>query len=145
MKTSIFLVDDHHPVRDGLRALLSAQENFTVIGEAENGKDALLQIPLLLPQLVLLDITLPDITGIEVTRLLQEKLPEIKIIIISVHADSESILRSLRAGAQGYLLKESAGTELLEAICAVCAGQQYISHKVIRHEIQEYIRNRSGI
>ncbi|GAB4542890.1 MAG: response regulator transcription factor [Anaerolineales bacterium] len=126
----IFLVDDHRILREGLRALLDLQSDMQVVGEAEDGRAALRGIFSVKPDLVLMDITIPELNGIDAARSALEKLPNLKIIILSVHSDSEHIYHAMQAGAKGYLLKESAGEEVVHAIRAVSQNQIYQSKKI---------------
>lgn len=142
MKIRVFLADDHRILRDGLRLLLETQGDFVVAGEAENGRLAAQQIVELRPDLALMDISMPELNGIEATRLVKEKLPDMRIIVLSVHSDSEHIFRAFHAGASGYMLKESAGSELIEAIQTVLAGGRYISPKIAHVVLEDYIRHR---
>ena len=130
MKTRVFLVDDHRILRDGLRILLDAQDDFVVVGEADTGYQLMEKIPFARPEIVIMDITLPGMNGIDITRHALAQMPELQVLILSVHSDFEHVFRAFQAGASGYLLKESAGSELLEALRAVRAGQRYISHKI---------------
>jgi len=127
MTISVFLVDDHRVLRDGLHMLLASQADITVVGEAENGKQAIEGITKIMPDVVLMDITMPELNGIDAAKIIHEKLPETKIIILSVHSDSEHIFRALQSGAHGYLLKESAGSEVISAVRAVYLGDRFLS------------------
>ncbi len=139
MNTTIFLADDHDIVREGLRSLLEAEEDFEVIGEAANGHDALEQAIEIRPDVVIFDIAMPELNGIEATACLHEACPDIKIIILSMYSTQEYILRALRAGAQGYILKESAGAEIVRAIRTVQAGHRFVSPKVADMIIDQYL------
>jgi len=130
MSISVFLVDDHTIVRDGLRALLEAQGDMKVVGEAANGRDAVKAARSLQPGVVIMDILMEDMNGIEATEQICRECPETRVVVLSMQSSSESILRALRAGARGYLFKESAGRELIQAIRAVHAGHRYLSAKV---------------
>jgi DNA-binding NarL/FixJ family response regulator len=130
MTISVFLVDDHRVLRDGLRILLESQNDIEVIGEAEDGKKAVQSIARLKPDVAVMDITMPELNGIDAAQTIHETLPEIGIIILSIHSDLEHIFRALQAGAQGYLLKESAGSEVISAVRAVYLGRRYLSPSV---------------
>ena len=130
MPITVYLVDDHRILRDGLRMLLELRGDIRVIGEAEDGRKALDGILAAKPDVVLMDITMPELNGIDATRKIVLKLPHTKIIILSVHSDTEHIYRALQAGAKGYLLKESAGDEVVRAVHAVYQDNQYISQKL---------------
>ncbi len=137
-RVKVFLVDDHRILRDGLRVLLETQGDCDVIGEAENGREAVEGILRLQPDLVLMDITMPDLNGIDAAQRIAEQLPDVRIIILSVHSDSEHIYRAFQAGAQGYLLKESAGSEVIKAVEQVMAGNQYLSAKIADSTLRDY-------
>jgi DNA-binding NarL/FixJ family response regulator len=142
MNISVFLADDHRILRDGLRMLLEAQRDIRVAGEADDGRQAVSGILSTRPDIVLMDITMPELNGIEATRHIQEELPATKVVILSVHGDSEHVYRAFQAGARGYLLKESAGPEVVEAVRAVQSGRRYLSHKLIQAGLDEYIYER---
>jgi DNA-binding NarL/FixJ family response regulator len=129
---TVYLVDDHRILRDGLRMLLELQGDIRVVGEAEDGRKALDGILEAKPDVVLMDITMPELNGIDATQniMLTLRVPETKIIILSVHSDSEHVYRAFQAGAKGYLLKESAGDEVVKAVHAVYQGRQYVSQKL---------------
>jgi DNA-binding NarL/FixJ family response regulator len=144
MNISVFLADDHRILRDGLRMLLEAQNDIRVVGEAEDGRQAVGGILSSKPDIVLMDITMPELNGIEATRQIQEELPATKVIILSVHSDSEHVYRAFQAGAWGYMLKESAGSEVVEAVHTVHAGHRYMSRKLIDARLDEYIYERQN-
>ncbi len=127
MKIRIFLADDHRIVREGLRALLEADRRLEVAGEAGNGQEAVELAAAAQPDVVIMDIAMPGLNGIEATRQLHQHCPGILVVILSVHATSEHIYRAFAAGASGYVLKESAGRELLEAIGTVTQGRPFLS------------------
>jgi len=128
----VFIADDHAVMRDGLKALLEAAGDIVVIGEVANGHDAVLHVPELAPDVVLMDVAMPEMNGIEAARLLRAKLPGARIVILSMHSSSEHVYRALDAGAAGYLLKESAGSEVVAAVRAVHAGNRYLSRAIGR-------------
>jgi DNA-binding NarL/FixJ family response regulator len=130
MLITVYLVDDHRILREGLRILLELQGDIRVVGEAEDGRKALDGILEARPDVVLMDITMPELNGIDATQNIMLKLPRTKVIILSVHSDTEHIYRAFQAGAKGYLLKESAGEEVVEAVHAVYQDKQYISQKL---------------
>lgn len=144
MSISVFLADDHGILRDGLRMLLEAQRDICVVGEAEEGRQAVSGILSSKPDIVLMDITMPELNGIEATRQIQEELPAIKVVILSVHGDSEHVYRAFQAGARGYMLKESAGSEVVEAVRTVYAGRRYLSKKLTEAGLDEYIYERQS-
>ena len=140
MSIKVFLADDHAVVRDGLRMLLEAKGDIVVIGEADNGLDAVKKVIRLQPDVVVLDITMPGLDGIEATERIRQSFPEAGVVILSVHATSEHIFRALRAGARGYLLKESAGEEVVRAVRAVSVGLHYFSRTINETMVEEYIQ-----
>lgn len=142
MPINIYLVDDHRILRDGLRMLLELQGDIHVVGEAEDGRKALEGILTTKPDIVLMDITMPELNGIDATQNIMLKLPNTKIIILSVHSDSEHVYRAFQAGAKGYLLKESAGEEVVKAVHAVYQDRQYISQKLADALPLNYMRQR---
>ena len=130
MTIQVFLVDDHTIVRDGLAAVIKSHRNIHVVGMASDGVEALKQVKELKPDVVLMDISMPNLNGIEATKKIIESCPNTRVIILSMHNDPERIYRSLKAGAKGYLLKESAGPEVIQAIRQVHKGGSYMSPKV---------------
>ncbi len=144
MSISVFLADDHRILREGLRMLLEAQRDIRVVGEAEDGRQAVGEILSIRPEVVLMDITMPELNGIEATRQIQEELPAVKVVILSVHGDSEHVYRAFQAGAQGYMLKESAGSEVVQAVRTVYAGRRYLSQKLAQAGLDEYIDERQS-
>ena len=130
MSINIFLADDHAIVRDGLKLLLEAQPDLKVVGDAGNGREAVQQVIQLKPHIVIMDIAMPELNGIEAARQILEVCPTTQIIMLSMHATSEHVFRALEAGAQGYLLKESAGIELVNAIRTIRTGRRYLSQKL---------------
>jgi DNA-binding NarL/FixJ family response regulator len=145
MSITVFLADDHAVVRDGLRFLLEAQHDITVIGDAANGRDAVRQVAQLCPDVVIVDIAMPDLNGIEATHQIGETCPSAQVIILSMHSTTEHVFRALQAGAQGYLLKESAGVEVINAVRAVHAGHRYLSEKISDQVIDDYVRQRDAV
>jgi DNA-binding NarL/FixJ family response regulator len=139
MSITVFLADDHAIVRDGLRVLLDAQDDIHVVGDAANGRQAVLQIEKLRPQVVLMDIAMPELNGLEATRQILTTWPSTQVIILSMHSTTEHILQALQAGARGYLFKESAGVEVIEAVRTVHSGVRYLSQKISEKVINDYI------
>jgi DNA-binding NarL/FixJ family response regulator len=127
MNVRLALVDDHAIIREGLRSLLGQNSYIEVVGEAATGRECLARIEEWHPDVVIMDISMPDINGIEATRILKKQWPQIKIIIFSMHSTSEYIYRAFQAGACGYVLKESMGSELIHAIKAVQSDKRYLS------------------
>ena len=139
---TVVLADDHAVVRDGLRALLEAQLDISVIGDAANGREAVHLVAQLCPNVVVLDIAMPKLNGIEAARQIREICPSAQVIILSMHSTVEHIFRALQAGARGYLLKDSAGIEVVKAIRTVHAGHRYLSPKISDRLIDDYVRQR---
>lgn len=144
MSISVFLADDHAVVRDGLRALLEAQPDVRVIGDAANGRETVRKVAQLCPDVVILDIAMPELNGIEAAREISEVCPDTQLIILSMHATTEHIFRALQAGVRGYLLKESAGIEVVNAVRAVHTGQRYLSQKISDRMVDDYIHQRQS-
>lgn len=142
MTISVFLADDHRVLRDGLRILLESQDDIRVVGEAENGNKAIEAIRLLKPDVAVMDITMPELNGIEAAQIIHEALPKTGIVILSIHSDLEHIFRALQAGAQGYILKESAGSEVISAVRAVFLGRRYLSPSIRDTVMEAYMQNR---
>lgn len=139
---TIILADDHAIVRDGLRSLLEAHSELKVIGDAANGRDALQLVDHSCPDIAILDIAMPEMNGIEATRQINDICPKTQVIILSMHATSKHVYRALQAGARGYLLKASAGFEVVDAIHAVFEGRRYLSQKISDIIIEDYITQR---
>jgi DNA-binding NarL/FixJ family response regulator len=142
MSISVFLADDHAVVRDGLRLLIETQRDMTVISEASNGREAARLAARMNPDVIIMDLAMPELNGVEATRQIREVCPSTKVIILSMHSSTEHIFQALKAGAHGYLLKESAGMEVINAIRAVISGKRYLSEKIGEQMIDEYIHNR---
>jgi DNA-binding NarL/FixJ family response regulator len=130
MRIRVLIADDHALIREGLRSLLARQENIDVVSIAANGREAVREVQRLQPSVVLMDITMPELNGIEATRQIVERFPSAKVIILSVHATVEHYYQAARAGAWGYLLKESASEEVAAAIRSVHAGKRFVSTRI---------------
>ncbi len=130
MPITTLIADDHALVREGLRSLLAAHANIDVVGFAANGREAVREALRLRPEVVLMDISMPELNGIDATRQLLDRSPAAKVIILSMHATIEHYYRAVRSGARGYLLKESATEEIAEAVRTVHVGRQFISRKI---------------
>lgn len=139
MSIGVFITDDHAVFRDGLRTFLEAQGDMTVIGEADNGRDAVKKVKRLKPDVVILDIAMAEMNGIEAAVHILEDIPSSRVIILSMHKSDEYISRSLKAGVWGYLLKESAGAEVVDAVRTVHAGQRYLSRKILSEIWSDYL------
>ncbi len=139
MNLRLALVDDHAIIREGLRSLLERNQLFQIVGEAATGRQCLTLIEEWQPDVVIMDIAMPELNGIETTRLIKEQWPQIKVIILSVHSTSEHIYRAFQAGASSYVLKESIGTELLGAINAARYNKRYLSLSIRNTDIETNI------
>lgn len=144
MSITIFLADDHAVVRDGLRALLEVQPDLQVIGDAANGREAVRQASQLCPDIVLIDIAMPQLNGIEAARQIRQVCPQTHVIMLSMYATTEHIFQALQAGARGYLLKEAAGSEVIKAVRTVHAGQRYLSPQISDIVVDTYVRQREA-
>ncbi len=121
---NVLLADDHSIVRDGLRALLDAESDIRVVGDATNGREAVRLARQLRPDVMIMDIAMPEMNGIEATESIREASPSTQVLILSMHSTTEHIFRALNAGARGYLLKDSAGAEVADAVRAVNAKRR---------------------
>ena len=139
-KISVILADDHAIVRDGLRYLLEAQKDLKVVGSACDGRDTVKLVLEKDPHIVLMDIAMPGLNGIETTRIITRDNPVTRVIILSMFSTPEHVVRAMRAGAKGYLLKESAGLEVVDAIRRVHGGERYLSKKISDEIIDDYIQ-----
>jgi two-component system response regulator NreC len=135
----ILLADDHTMVRDGLRALLEPQPDFAIVAEAADGRECVQLAEESSPDVVMMDIAMPTMNGIEATRRILTANPSIGVVILSMHQDESYVLQSLNAGAKGYLLKDSPREDILEAIRSVAAGRAFLSRKVSRLLQEDYI------
>ena len=144
MTVTVLLADDHAVVRDGLRALLEVGD-LQVVATAGNGREAVAEALRLRPDIVIMDIAMPELDGVEATRRIVEKCPETRVLILSMYLSAEHIYRALQAGAQGYVLKESAGEEVVEAIRTLRAGKRYLSHRITETVIDDYLREGANV
>jgi DNA-binding NarL/FixJ family response regulator len=135
----VFIADDHTIVCDGLRALLETQPDIEVVGTASDGREALQSIARLAPDVAVMDIAMNELNGIEATRTVSERHPGTRVLILSMYSSAEHIHRALQAGARGYLLKTSAGREVVHAVRAVHAGSRYLSQKIADTIIDDYV------
>ncbi|MBM4465406.1 MAG: response regulator transcription factor [Chloroflexi bacterium] len=139
-KIRVLLAEDHTIVRKGLRSLLEGEAGIEVIGEAEDGREAIQMTQRLLPDVVLMDISMPALNGLEATRQIKKLFPGVKVLILTMHADEEYVFQILRAGASGYVVKKAAPAELVLAIQAVRQGNSFLSPSISRQVIEEYIQ-----
>jgi len=140
MGIRIILVDDHQMIRDGLRHLLKLQKDMDVLAEAEDGRSAVQLAGELKPDVIILDVAMPDLNGIEAARQIRSQYPEVRIVALSMHSDRRFIAEMLKAGATGYLLKDSAFEELAQAVRTVAAGQTYLSPQITGSIIEDYVQ-----
>jgi RNA polymerase sigma factor (sigma-70 family) len=139
MPISVFIADDHAVVRDGLRLLLEAQADMKVVGDAADGRQTVSLVRQLCPDVVVMDIAMPELNGIEATRQIREFCPSAQVVILSMYATTEHIFQALQAGALGYLLKESAAVEVVNAVRAVHAGNRYLCQKIDDVMVDSYM------
>ena len=142
MAIDVLLLDDHAVVRDGLQALLAAQPDIRVVGSFGDAARAVQFAAEAPPDVAVLDIAMPGLDGIEAARRIHDQCPDTHILMLSMHASPEHVYQALRAGASGYVLKESAGGEVVAAVRAVHAGRRYLSEKLSPNALDDYIRER---
>ncbi len=135
----VLLADDHDVVRKGMKMLLEDEEGVTVIGEASDGADAVEKVRVLLPDVVILDLTMPKMTGIEAAAIISQEFPSVKILIFSMHNNREYIINSVENGANGYLLKDTSKEELLRALTVVSEGRKYFPPEISEVIIDELL------
>ena len=141
----IVIAEDHTILREGLRSLLCSDPEFDVVGEAEDGRDAIRCVEALSPDLVLMDLSMPRMNGLDAIKEIKKQNPEIKIIVLTVHKTEEYILATLQAGADGYLLKDANHSELVMAIKNVLAGKRYLSPGISEKVIEGYLEGRKAL
>jgi DNA-binding NarL/FixJ family response regulator len=137
-KTRILLADDHAVVRQGFGRILAAESDMEIVGEAGNGREAVEMAGKLKPEVVVMDVSMPELNGIEATRRLVKSLPYTKVLALSMHKDSVYVREILRAGARGYLLKDSSGQDLIAAVRSLAKGEGYISPAVSGAVLADY-------
>ncbi len=137
-KIRVVLADDHTVVRQGFRSLLQEDKSIDVVGEAENGRDAVLMVKKYLPDVVVLDISMPILNGVQATRQIRKFNPKIKILVLSMYKDEEYVREVFQAGALGYILKQTTGSDLISAIKEVNRGNAYLSPSIAKHLVSEY-------
>lgn len=143
--TTILLADDHRVVREGLRTLLSQEADLSVVGEASDGRQVVDLAKSLKPDVVIMDIAMPELNGIEAARLIVAENPRIRIVALSMYADRRFVTQILRAGALGYVLKEAAFEELAHAIRTVAGGKPYLSPSVAGFVVEEFVQQSSPV
>ncbi|MGD2175592.1 MAG: response regulator transcription factor [Candidatus Brocadiaceae bacterium] len=143
MSIRILLADDHRLMRHGLRSLIQGEPDMEVIGEAENGRSAVRLAEELAPDVIVMDVAMPDLNGIEATRQVKDRTPAIEVLALSMHSDGPFVVRMLEAGAAGYLLKDTAFEQLATAIREVSAGRKYLCPEVTGPIVEDYLRRLS--
>ena len=138
-KITILVADDHPVVRKGLWSCLANKENLKVVGEAADGVETIHKVRELAPDIVLMDLAMPKMDGVAVTEVLRREAPEVKVLILSMHRNRETVLRVLQAGARGYVLKDSPPEELVRAVEAVNEGEAFLSPEVARFALNEFV------
>ena len=141
----VVIAEDHTILREGLRALLSAESDLEVVGEAEDGRQAIRRVEELGPDLILTDLSMPKMNGVEAIREIKKHAPETKVLALTVHKAEEFILEVLQAGADGYILKDASSEELMMAIKSVLGGKRYLSPSVSQMVIEGYLEGRKSI
>lgn len=136
----ILIAEDHRIVRDGLRMLLQSEPDFTVVGEAENGREAVVLAKEVQPDVAILDISMPDLSGLEATPLIKTESPQTQVLILTMHESDEYFFRALQAGASGYVLKKAATQDLIAATRAVARGEAFLYPSVAKKLIADYVR-----
>ncbi len=139
MSIRVLIADDHKIMLAGLRSLLEKQTDFEVVGEADNGRKAVQMAQEKTPDVVVMDVSMPDLNGIEATKQIIESLPETRVIALSMHSDKRFVMGMLRAGASGYLLKDCASQELANAIVQVAGGKKYLSPEITGVVIDDFL------
>lgn len=142
---TIVLADDHPIVRQGLRTVLEAEPDLTIIGEAADGLETVELAARLRPQVLILDLMLPGLSGLEVTRQVHQRSPQTRVVILSMHANEAYVLEALRNGASAYVLKEAGAAELLQAVREVTAGRRYLSPPLSERAIEAYVEKAAAI
>lgn len=140
-KITVLVAEDHTIVRKGICSLIDGKADIVVVGEAEDGRDAITKTEALKPDVVLMDITMPHLNGLEATRQIKKLFPQVKILALTMYNNEEYILQILQAGASGYVIKQAAPAELISAIHAVYQGDSYLSPSISKTIIDEYLRH----
>lgn len=137
----VLIVDDQQMIREGISLILKSHPDIEVVGEAANGREGLAKVEETEPDVVLMDISMPELNGIDATVMVKRRFPQVKVLTLTVHDAEGYILQLLRAGASGYIVKKAAGDELVEAIRSVQRGDYYLHPTVTRQVIEEYMRH----
>lgn len=145
MSIRILLAEDHTIVREGLRSLIEKQPDMEIVGEAEDGRTAIELVQELSPEIVIMDITMPNLNGVEATRHITSEFPQVKVIALSIHSNRRFVTDMLGAGAAGYILKECLFDELVQAIQAVSAGNSYLSPRITSVVVEDYVNHLAAI
>jgi two-component system response regulator NreC len=140
MALRILLADDHTLMREGLRKIIEAQPGWEVVAEADDGRGAVRQALELKPDLVIVDLAMPQLSGVDAIQQIVRRLPSTRVLVLSMHADEVYVTRALKAGAHGYLVKDSAGTDLLKAVAALAQRKSFFSPAVSRVMLDDYVR-----
>jgi two-component system, NarL family, response regulator NreC len=145
-KTRVLLADDHQLMRSGVRLMLEREPDIAVVGEASDGREAVSLAKTLRPEVVVMDIGMPSLNGIEAALQMTQHNPELAVVMLSMHSDESYVLRALKAGARGYLLKDSAEADLIKAVHVVAGGKSFFSPAVSKVLLDDYVRKlkRSG-
>jgi len=144
MKIRVLIADDHKIVRDGLRALLEKQKGMEVVAEAQDGREAVRLARELSPDIVIMDVAMPDLNGVDATRQIVPEVRDVKVIALSMHSDKRFVAQMFKAGASGYLLKDCAFEELAQAVAVVMAGHTYLSPEIVGPVMEDYVRHLSN-
>jgi two-component system response regulator NreC len=139
-RTTVVVCDDHTLFREGIKAILEAQPRIEVVGEAENGREAVARVQRLHPDVILLDIAMPDLSGFEATGRILKVSPKTKVLILTMYEEEEVITRCLKAGAAGYVLKDAPRNDLMHAIDVVKRGGQYLSSRALKKVVKQHVR-----
>jgi len=139
------LAEDHTIVRQALKVLLESDPAFEIVGEAVDGLETMILVEKLLPDVLLVDLMMPGLNGLEVTRQVSQRFPEVRILVLSMHADEEYVLEALKNGAASYVLKESSASELVEALKSVTNRQRYLSPRLNERAIEYYAQSAESI
>ena len=143
-KIKVVVADDHTILRQGIKALLDNQEEIEVVGEAKDGREAIKAIEELSPDVILMDIAMPGLNGLEATRRIKKKFPKTKVVVLTMHTNEEYIFQILNAGADGYLVKETAFQDLISAISSVHRGEAFMSPSISKKVMTDYIQRAQG-